>query len=88
VFIFVEEGYDLNVVYNEVRVKVNVINTFPKNQERPQIQRLKGEQPILRIVITGAENEKIAKEITRKVRDQLAAVNGVNRVALGGIRNL
>ncbi|MCC3860996.1 efflux RND transporter permease subunit [Pseudemcibacter aquimaris] len=87
VLIFAEEGYDLDKLLNEVKARVDAINTFPRTPERPQIRQLKGEQPVLRIAITGNFDERGLKEITRRVRDQISTVEGVNRIDLQGVRN-
>lgn len=87
VLVFAEEGYDLDKLLNEVKARVDAINTFPRTPERPQIRQLKGEQPVLRVAISGNFDEKGLKEITRRVRDQLSTVDGVNRIDLQGVRN-
>tara|TARA_R110002096_G_scaffold257381_1_gene450817 strand:- start:147035 stop:150190 length:3156 start_codon:yes stop_codon:yes gene_type:complete len=87
VLVFAEEGYDLDKLLNEVKARVDAINTFPRTPERPQIRQLKGEQPILRIAISGNFDEKGLKEVTRRVRDQLSTVDGVNKIGLQGVRN-
>ncbi len=87
VLVFAEEDYDLDKLLNEVKAKVDSINTFPRTPERPKIRQLKGEQPILTLSISGNFDEKGLKEITRRVRDQLTTVDGVNRIDLRGVRN-
>ncbi|MBT6328933.1 MAG: efflux RND transporter permease subunit, partial [Kordiimonadaceae bacterium] len=87
VLVFAEEGYDLDKLLNEVKAKVDAINTFPRTPERPQIRQLKGEQPILSLAISGFFDEKGLKEVTRRIRDQISTVDGVNRIDLQGVRN-
>ncbi|HEC00744.1 MAG TPA: efflux RND transporter permease subunit, partial [Sphingomonadales bacterium] len=83
----VSAGYDLQKVLNEIKVQVDAINTFPKEGERPSIRLIKFRERVIQVAVMADTDEKSLKIIAQKVRDDLAALPGVDFAEMKGDRN-
>ena len=86
VTIEIEQGEDVESVLNQVKARVDAINTFPSLSERPIISRSYVQMDIMNLAIYGDATEYELKEVGRKVRDRLAAIPGAAKTALSGDR--
>lgn len=86
VTIEIEEGQDVESILNQVKARVDAINTFPSLSERPIVSRSFVQMDIMNLAIYGDATEFELKELGRSVRDRLAAVPGAAKTALNGDR--
>ncbi|MEZ5757517.1 MAG: efflux RND transporter permease subunit [Emcibacteraceae bacterium] len=86
VTIEIEAGEDVESILNQVKARVDAINTFPSLSERPIISRSYVQMDIMNLAIYGDASEYELKEIGRKVRDRLAEIPGAAKTALSGDR--
>ena len=85
VTIEINEGEDVESMLNQVKARVDAINTFPGLSERPIVSRSFIQMDIMNLAIYGDAPEYELKEIGRSVRDRLAAIPGT-AIALDGAR--
>jgi multidrug efflux pump subunit AcrB len=71
---------------NDVKNRVDAIDTFPVETEQPIINLVTPVRPVLDIAITGPADERTLKTLGQQVRDDIAALPGVTQVALQNIR--
>lgn len=76
------EGYDVEVLLNEVKARVDAINTFPARSERPVVRRFFANVPVSFYLISGNIPERELKELGRDIRDQIAAIPGAENTSL------
>lgn len=69
-------------VVNEVKSKVDGINTFPIETEKPIVSKLSLPRPVVQIAISGTEDERVLKELGREVREDIVALEGISQVKL------
>ena len=86
VWIEAEEGYDIQQLLNEVKSRVDAINTFPALSERPIVARNRWDNPVLQAAIVGDISEEELKELGRQARNDIAALPGIARAELDGTR--
>ena len=86
VTIEIEEGEDVESLLNQVKARVDAINTFPSLSERPIVSRSFVQMDIMNLAIFGDASEYELKELGRSVRDRLAAIPGAAKTALEGQR--
>lgn len=86
VTIEIEAGQDVESILNQVKARVDAINTFPGLSERPIVSRVFAQMDIMNLAIYGDATEFELKEIGRSVRDRLAAIPGAAKTALEGQR--
>ncbi|MBT7583234.1 MAG: efflux RND transporter permease subunit, partial [Kordiimonadaceae bacterium] len=86
VTIEINEGEDVESMLNQVKARVDAINTFPGLSERPIVSRSFVQMDVMNLAIYGDAPEYELKEIGRSVRDRLAAIPGAAKTALNGDR--
>ncbi len=86
VTIEIEEGEDVESILNQVKARVDAINTFPGLSERPIVSRSFVQMDIMNLAIYGDATEFELKELGRSVRDRLAAIPGAAKTVLNGER--
>lgn len=82
----IEDGFDPKIVLDDVKNRVDAINTFPAEVERPITSSPGRRDRVISINLSGDLTERELKELGTQVRDQLARVDGVSLVNLKGTR--
>jgi len=75
-------GVDKTKVANDIKSKVDAIDSFPEETERPVTAEISIIATVLQIAISGPADERTLKLIGQRVRDDIAALPGVSQVAL------
>ncbi len=83
----IEEGEDVESILNQVKARVDAINTFPSLSERPIVSRSFAQMDIINLAIFGDATEYELKELGRTIRDRLAQIPGAAKTALDGDRS-
>ncbi|MDG1709363.1 MAG: efflux RND transporter permease subunit, partial [Emcibacteraceae bacterium] len=86
VTIEINEGEDVESMLNQVKARVDAINTFPSLSERPIVSRSFVQMDIMNLAIFGDATEFELKELGRSVRDRLAAIPGAAKTVLEGAK--
>lgn len=73
-------------VLNEIKSRVDGINSFPVETEKPIVSKLALTRRVLQIAVSGNTSERALKEIGRELRDEISAIDGISQVALDYIR--
>ena len=73
-------------VLNEIKSRVDAINSFPAETEKPVVSKIAMTRRVIQIAISGNTDERTLKEIARELRDDIASVNGISQVAVDYIR--
>jgi len=81
------EGYDVDILLNEVKSRVDAINTFPTMIERPIIRRLYATTPVMYLLVSGNVDERTLKEAGQDVRDRIASIPGAENTILEGAKD-
>ena len=77
---------DMSEVLEEVKNKVNAIDTFPEETEKPIIRKLTQPNVVAEIAITGPLEERALKELGRRIRDDILDLPGVTQAAVANTR--
>jgi multidrug efflux pump subunit AcrB len=75
-------GSDTDNAFIEIQNRVDAIDTFPEDAERPTISKLIIRQPVLKIALSGDTDEMTLTRLGQQFRDELALLPGVSQVAL------
>ena len=67
-------------VLNEIKSKVDSINTFPVETEKPVVSRMTITSDVLQVAVHGETDERTLKEIGKEIRDEIATLDGVSTV--------
>lgn len=83
----VEQGYDPRQILDDVKNRVDAINTLPGEAERPIISLAIRKRDVIDVTIAGDVTEKEIRQIAEKVRDDLLKTNGITQVEVQGVRD-
>ena len=75
-------GGDTDNSFIEIKNRVDAIDTFPENAERPTVSKVIFRQPVLKIAIFGDTDEMTLTRMGQRFRDELALLPGVSQVTL------
>ncbi len=86
VFAEMEIDADEILVLNEIKSRVDGINSFPQETEKPIVSKLTIARRVVQVAVSGDATERLLKEVARDLRDELAAVEGISQVSVDYIR--
>lgn len=83
----VEDGYDPREILDDVKNRVDAINTFPADIERPIISLAVWKRDVITVTVSGEVSEREIRELAEQVREDLLQVGGVTQVEMDGVRD-
>lgn len=86
VLVEVEDGTDPRELLNDIKARVDGIDTFPEQTEKPIITEVVNRRQVIDIAVSGAVDEKTLKTLGERVRDELSAMDGITQVELVAAR--
>ena len=81
-----ESGSDKIRVLNDVKSKVDSINTFPAETERPIVSEVLTVSQVSDIVISGRTDERTLKTLAEEMREDISAIDGISQVSMEYVR--
>jgi multidrug efflux pump subunit AcrB len=75
-------GVDRTKVANDIKSKVDAIDSFPAETEHPVTAEISVMATVMQIAISGHADERTLKLIGQRLRDDIAALSGVSQVKL------
>jgi multidrug efflux pump subunit AcrB len=81
------EGYPIEKLLGDIKVKVDAIPSLPEQAEKPVVVEKKRSSQVLWVEIYGSDDEALRKEIARQVRDKLLAQPAISKVETFGARD-
>lgn len=80
------EDTDISRSLDDIKNRVDAINTFPEETEKPIITLVTRKRSVMDIAITGPTDERTLKVLGQQVRDDIAALPNVTQVVLSNTR--
>ncbi len=87
VTIEVEDGYDVQQVLDEAKLRIDAIATFPDNIEKPNIYQVKPENSVIWVSVYGDMSLHNMKEMAKTIRDEITDLPAVTRAKVNGVRD-
>ncbi len=78
----IEDGFEMGEVLDQVKDRVDSINTFPIEAERPRVNMQSYNERLMAVVISGSLNEFDLKRLAENVRDDLLGLPSITMVDL------
>jgi len=75
-------GTDVDAATAEIKNRVDAIDTFPIEAEKPSISKYEMRRGVLKIAISGDVGERDLKEIGQRARDEIAELEEVSQAEL------
>ncbi|WP_347330368.1 efflux RND transporter permease subunit [Marinimicrobium locisalis] len=83
----VAEGFDVRELLNDIKGRVDAINTFPPSAERPIINQLVQREFLMYIALYGDADRRQLKDLGYQIRDEMSLLPGVSEVVITGLKN-
>jgi multidrug efflux pump subunit AcrB len=87
VSIEVEDGFDVQQVLDEAKLRLDAISTFPVNIEKPNIYQVKPENNVIWVSVYGDISLQEMKELAKSIRNDITDLPAVTRAKVTGVRD-
>ncbi len=77
---------DVRELLDDIKNRVDAIDTFPEETEKPIIQEVTLKKQVINIAISGPADEVTLKRLGEQIRDELSGVEGITQVELANTR--
>ncbi|MFT5521231.1 MAG: multidrug efflux pump subunit AcrB [Enterobacterales bacterium] len=85
VTIEVEDGYDVRQMLDEVKIRVDAINNFPDESERPLVTTPQRQFDAIALIISGEYDALTLRRYAEDIRDEVASLPGVTQVSVDNV---
>lgn len=82
----VTEGHDVRELLNDIKGRVDAINTFPPAAERPTISQMVFRPTLMWAALYGDTDLRELKRLAFQIRDEMSLLEGVSEVRLTGLK--
>lgn len=86
VWIEIDPAYSPRDLLDDIKNRVDSINTFPAETEKPIIALRQRMFPVISVVIAGDYSENEIRVFAERVRDDLMRIDGITQVRLDSVR--
>jgi len=80
-------GEDPEDVLDDVKARIDSIETLPEETEQAVVTRVSRKRPVADLALTGDVDEKTLKELAERVRDELLLRPEITQVEVTGVRD-
>ncbi len=86
VMVELELGAEVGRVLDDIKARVDAIDTFPEETEKPIIREITNRQQVISVAIWGNADERTLRHLGDQVRDEISALPGITQVELANAR--
>jgi multidrug efflux pump subunit AcrB len=83
----IEKAYDPRQLLDDIKSRVDAINTFPADTEKPVISLRQRRFGVIDVVVAGDYSEVEIRTFAEQVRDELLRIEGITHADLDAVRN-
>ena len=83
----VSESYDPRDILEDVKTRVDSINTFPAEAEQPVIALSQRRIEVISVAVNSIYGEAETRQLAEQVRDDLLRIDGISQVDLDSVRD-
>ena len=82
----IEHGAKASRLVDEIKARVDTIETLPEQAEKPIVEEMVPKRLVLALAIHGQTDEKTLRKLAERTRDELTALPGITQVEISGVR--
>ena len=86
VSIEIDDRYDPREILDDVKSRVDAINTFPADSEKPVISLAVRTRDVIEVVVTGDYSEDEIRLFAEQIRDELLRLEAITQAELRSVR--
>lgn len=79
-------GSDVSKALDDIKNRVDAIDTFPEEVEKPIVAQIVSQRPVIDVAVSGEVGERTLRELGQRVRDEIARLDGISQVKLTSAR--
>jgi multidrug efflux pump subunit AcrB len=79
-------GKDVRKLLDDVKARVDAIETFPEETEKPIIQELLNRRQVINMAISGNTDEKTLRILSDKIREEILLLPGITQAEVVNVR--
>lgn len=79
-------GTDVRKLLDDVKARIDAIDTFPEETEKPVIQELLNRRQVISLAVSGDTDEKTLKVLSEKIRDDILLLPGISQAEIASVR--
>jgi multidrug efflux pump subunit AcrB len=79
-------GTDIRQLLDDVKARVDAIDIFPEETEKPVIQELLNRRQVLSLAVSGDTDEKTLKVLSEQMREEILLLPGITQAEVTSIR--
>lgn len=77
---------DARKMLDDIKARVDAIDTFPEETEKPIIQEITNRRQVIMVSVSGDTDERVLRYLAERVRDEIAMLPGITLVELANAR--
>ncbi len=86
VMVEVAKGFDTQEMLADIKARIDALDTLPEQAEEPQIKKAPWSEEVIELVLSADTDEAALRDIALRIRDDVAALPGIDQVDLQGLR--
>jgi len=86
VLVEIAKGFETQQMLNDIKARVDAIDNLPEEAEEPQIKEAPWSEDVIELVVSANIDEAALRSIALSIRDDVAALPGVDQVVVEGLR--
>ncbi len=79
-------GTDVRKLLDDVKARVDAIDTFPEETEKPIIQELLNRRQVINVAVSGDTDEKTLRILSDKIREEILLLPGITQAQVANVR--
>ena len=79
-------GADVRKLLDDVKARVDAIETFPEETEKPIIQELLNRRQVINMAVSGNTDEKTLRILSDKIREEILLIPGITQAEVVNVR--
>jgi multidrug efflux pump subunit AcrB len=79
-------GTDVRKLLDDVKARVDAIDTFPEETEEPVIQELLNRRQVINIAVSGDTDEQSLKSLSERIREDILLLPGITQAEVANVR--
>ncbi|MGC9325592.1 MAG: efflux RND transporter permease subunit [Desulfomonilia bacterium] len=79
-------GVDVASILDDVKARIDAIDTFPEETEKPVIQEALNRRQVINIAVSGEVDEKTLRVLSDQIREDILKLEGITQAEVSSVR--
>ncbi|MDT8273168.1 MAG: efflux RND transporter permease subunit, partial [Desulfomonilia bacterium] len=79
-------GTDVKAMLDDVKARIDAIETFPEEAEKPDVQEALNRLQVINIALSGEADEKTLRVLSDQIREDILKLEGITQAQVSSVR--